>query len=301
MDERPPRRRIPSARVRLLAATRWVDRGFRAFERLREEAVLGLVGDELLQSYCEHIYGVRDKYRADRTPQGELLEWEAELIARFVPPAPARVLVGGAGGGREALALAAAGHEVVAFDPAEPLAWSMGHVAGERGLPLTAYVGRYQDLWSPRGAAERVPALPLATALGRFDAFLLGWGSLSHVLGVAERRRLFEVGHALLRRDGCLITSFGHDEVPSATGAGLRARLRAALSARRAAQGRAPRDRFLADIGVLHMFARGEIEALAADAGLEVAYARYTHGFPHAVFVSRPDPATPAETDPPRR
>src|SRR5690606_9978650 len=49
-----------------------------------------------------------------------LFGWELELLA---PPFPARgrILIGGAGGGREAIALIERGYQVVAFDQAAEL------------------------------------------------------------------------------------------------------------------------------------------------------------------------------------
>ena len=58
---------------------------------------------------------------------------------------PGRLLIGGAGGGREAFALAARGYEVVAFEPSAALARSMVQHA-PAGISVEALIGRYEDL-----------------------------------------------------------------------------------------------------------------------------------------------------------
>ena len=53
---------------------------------------------------------------------------------RYFPPPPAHILVGGAGGGREAFALLERGYRVTAFEPSEALAASMAAAADGRHL-----------------------------------------------------------------------------------------------------------------------------------------------------------------------
>ena len=68
------------------------------------------------------------------------------------PDPPGRVLIGGAGGGREAFALAARGYEVVAFEPSADLARSMVQHP-PAGISVEALIGRYEDLPSLTSAA----------------------------------------------------------------------------------------------------------------------------------------------------
>ena len=58
------------------------------------------------------IYGCKDTCGDDK-----LFDWEREWLAADLPPPPAKILLGGAGSGREVLSLSAQGYEILAFDP----------------------------------------------------------------------------------------------------------------------------------------------------------------------------------------
>jgi hypothetical protein len=197
MDGQPPVPR-PSFWSRWLArsvhATLLVDRTYVALDRLRSKFVLAVAPDSFFDEYNNLAYGRRAGYRPDdRGARQGLFDWEREAIARTFPPAPARVLVGGAGGGREALALARMGYRVVAFDPARPLVEAMA-AAHVDGPAVEALAGRYEDL--PHLATVGSPPRPVDLgARPAFDAAVAGWGSLSH-LRSDERRT------ATLRRLG---------------------------------------------------------------------------------------------------
>lgn len=107
-----------------------------------------------------------------------LAPWEEEWLAADLPPAPARVLVGGAEDGRDAIALVASGYSVGAFDPGS------GAVdACRRALPAGSSVARatYQDL--SRAVLDHEPPAEIgAIATREWDAVLLGWTSVMHVL-----------------------------------------------------------------------------------------------------------------------
>src|SRR5512142_2340602 len=107
----------PRFGARLIRATLLVDRIYLLFDRVRGHIVPRLASDEVVAAYNDLAYGQTQAYRADSSAfRRGLFGWEKEAIARFFPAAPARVLVGGAGGGREVFALAEMGYEVVAFE-----------------------------------------------------------------------------------------------------------------------------------------------------------------------------------------
>jgi len=196
------------------------------------------------------------------------------------------VLVGGAGAGREALGLIRMGYEVVAFDPCEPL------VEAARALPelegTTFLVGAYADLvQAARGTG------PLARAVRtRFDAVILGWGSLSQVL---EEHSRIELLTALRRLapTAPVLSSFllGAPEPAVGRVAGLRDHLRGAMRAVGAPAAARPGLRFLPWAGFIHLFAEGELERLASTAGYTVARFSPTP-YPHALLL--PEATFPA-------
>ena len=92
---------------------------------MRSELVLAMAGDDVLDRYNDLMYSSAGDYDPT-SPEflDFLFPWEESVVERFFPRPPARVLVGAAGAGREAFALARLGYEVVAFEPAPGLARS---------------------------------------------------------------------------------------------------------------------------------------------------------------------------------
>ena len=160
-----------------LAAFDRVDRLAHSVRTRRQGLLEGfasaVLSSEELLSQTTAVYERRGE------PSGALHEWELEWL-KLAPPPPARVLVGGAGYGRECAALAARGYRVVAYEPSAEAAEACADHA-------PCVVGTHEDLTL---AVER-GAGPLAAMIDDepFDVVWLGWGSLSHVLGRADRRR----------------------------------------------------------------------------------------------------------------
>ena len=85
---------------------------------------LGLLDAERLGQLDEHFYhetredvdGERIGYEDDRYTKRGLAGWEQGAVERHFPPG-GRILVTGAGGGREVLALLALGFDAVGYEP----------------------------------------------------------------------------------------------------------------------------------------------------------------------------------------
>lgn len=133
------------------------------------EALWGFLGGALSADEKSRLgvalYDAGDEYRSE--PR---FAWEDAWLDRRLPRAPARVLVGAAGAGREARALLDRGLDVVALEPSAALA----ALCRER-TKARVIEARYEDI---------------LLAGERFEAVLLGLGSLSHVLDPGARRRL---------------------------------------------------------------------------------------------------------------
>jgi hypothetical protein len=247
----------------LIRATIVVDKAYAAFDRLRSRVVPRLAPSTVLDAYNNLAYGATAAYRADSvTFRRGLFRWEEQAIARFFPPVPARILVGGAGGGREAFALAERGYGVAAFEPAEQLANSLA--AGIReGMRLTVFRGRYEDLPalepladSGRGT-DAARATPGLQAGGAFDAGILGWSSFSHIRGEERRSRA-------LRQFGELVTGPILVSAFPATGAAPGTKRR--------------RPAFAIHVGVYQPMSGDELEAAVRAAGFEVLHLDATEG-----------------------
>ena len=240
--------------ARAVLATRIVDRGYFFFDRLRSRIVLACAADIFYDIFNDLMYARNDIWRAGTEAfRSSLFPFEERAISRYFPSPPGTVLVGAAGGGREALALARRGYRVVAFEPARPLAASLADASGE--LPIESLVGRYEDLPFVTSLSHPPVTIDLRCHLP-FAAAVLGWGSISHIRSdehcIATLRQ-FEC----LTRGPILISYF-----PGFSG---------------------PNRRFTANAGYYRQFKSAEICAFAKDAGLEVVHLD-DEGMPHAVL-----------------
>ena len=256
--------------ARLILATRWIDAAHSAFDKARSRAVVRMASDQVLMEFNALAYQKDSTY----VPGAEqfrhhLFAWESATLRAHFPVAPARLLVGGAGGGREAFALAERGYDIVAFEPAAELAAGMADKASTSSVRV--FRGRYEtlpDLDPARsGAAEGN-----LRALAPFDGAVMGWGSFSHLMSEESRIRALESMAAVV--DGPIMVSF--------------------LAFRRSGEtaGRLNRrnDVFSAFIGYYHVSSPAELRRLAGAAGLEICYLETDEAessWPHAVLRRR--------------
>jgi hypothetical protein len=178
----------PSRRHRLLAralrVTTLIDRAYKRFDRLRARAALSFGSDAFHAAYHDAAYGGDAAYRADSsTFRTALFDWEERAIDRTFPKAPATILIGAAGGGREALALARRGYHVVAFEPNRRLVASLVQTIGA-DTKIEVLCGRYEDL--PVLSTPEDASIDLRVKT-RFDAAIFGWASFSHLSSDAAR------------------------------------------------------------------------------------------------------------------
>lgn len=156
----------------------------------RDEIVLGLVPREDRGDIGAALYA----RNADYGPGGRhhrhgLFEWEQRLLAHPSWPRRGRVLIAGAGGGREARVLVDRGYEVTAFDPCDAYAAALEEMLG----PDRGHRASHADL--VEAASRRGPLASLARE--RFDGVIYGWASISHLPSAAERDALVRATAAL--------------------------------------------------------------------------------------------------------
>lgn len=276
-----PRARTPRALdralARLIKGSLIVDRSAVAFDRLRSRLVCSLAPERVLDAYNALAYGSSPSYRPGHTAfRAEWFPWERRAVDGYFPAPPARVLVGGSGGGREALQLAARGHDVIAFDPVRSLIDAMPRTGGGPGQ-VAAYVGSYETLpflTSPEG--ERTSLEHLRP----FGAAICGWASVAHVRSDATRIAALRAMAVLV--DGPILASvYAPTWLPSANG-GLGGRLSRWLYGDGAM--------FMPGIGRVQTFDETALRDLIARAGLEVLFldtSSAIDNWPHAV-VRRP-------------
>jgi hypothetical protein len=113
-----------------------------------------------------------------------LFQWELQLFHNPYFPRAGTVLVPAAGGGRELSWFIEQGFSVEGFDPAPSLvsSWNLTHP--DHSMFIASYADLLQMFEAKAG--------PLASLSERsFDAIVLGWGSLSHLIEEKDRRQLF--------------------------------------------------------------------------------------------------------------
>ena len=210
-----------------------------------------------------------------------LLDWERDVLQMDAFPKSGRILVGGAGAGRELFGLRDAGYETFGFEPCEPL-WRTG--IGEIGTApgMTLALGSYDDFVAAvRGAPSPLRAL---VASGPFDAIVLGVGSLSHVTDADDRLNVLLASRRLAPNAPVLLSFLRRVPEPhAARRESLRRVLRRVLGKVGSA---APHEgeSFTYSQGFTYAFTRAEVEALANAAGYAMAHFAFTP-YAHALLV----------------
>jgi len=264
--------RLESVGQRLLSAQAAVMEGFLLSAlTVEEQSVLTVRAYEL--------------HPGSLAPDAGLFDWEKEWFARDLPAPPARLFVGAAGAGREIAVLRRQGYEADALEPSPGLAARCAAVAA----PGRTVVATYADLC--RAILDDGDG-PAAVFAGRtYDAVILGWGSLTHVLIEDERRRVLAAA-TRLAPTGPVLASFydavqvDERSVPDRRAARLGRGAGRLVGRRRRVPAAPPDIRFFGHVGFCHAYTRDELDGLAAAVGRTVVSSEGKYG--HATFVAPP-------------
>jgi hypothetical protein len=273
----------PPLWVRTVVAVEGMAARGAAFTRaMRDELLWAWTRPEDRQALTLATYGREDRY-VKGAPFFErgFFPWEAAVLARLALPRGARVLVGGAGGGRELRALGREGFLVTAFEPCAPLAEAASSLARDTS-GAHVYRGSYDDL--PAAVRGEGPLGPLLGG-GPYALVLLGWRSLSHVLESPARAALF-AALAHIAPTAPVVASFMPAAPTPAAGARTRA-LRRAFAAIGAPGRRPPRGEFFSNAGFAIALDRGDLERESSPA-YELAHYDDAQGEGVAMFQPRP-------------
>lgn len=252
------------------------------FLRLREASTSLAAGffSSLLTTEEQNAASVRLYETAFRNQTcRELRDWERAWFKSRLPPAPARVLVGAAGLGPEVSHLVALGYTVDAFDPSPSAAAACTEIGA--GIALVCC---YQDL-----AAAVLDGGKIATEIAkqRYDAIILGLGSLSHLLDSEDRQRLL-LSCDRICREGPILASFVDAIQYSSFGRGRGLGTRFGLAGKRLRRNGEHSDPkrvvFGSGFGFLFGFTREDIESLARSIDRRVIW-EVKHSDPHVTLV----------------
>lgn len=175
--------------TRLLRLYARLDRGVDRGQQIAKTVVGQLLARALKDGELDELTAALYEEAGPVNERG-LFDWEAEWFAQSLPGPPASVLLGGAGYGREAVALQNRGYRIFAFDPQE----SAVRTCAERLDSIErVWCAGYEDL--PTGLEGKGPLGSLHAK--RFDAVVFGWGSFGHLRHASSRKQAIECAHAL--------------------------------------------------------------------------------------------------------
>lgn len=271
----------------LLAADRLAIRAQTIREGLRDELLLAWIDPADRASLTAALYASQPTYLpgGHRFRSG-LFTWERRALESPLFPRSGRVLLGASGAGRELVALLERGFDVVAFDPCAAFV-----DAARRVAPAAEVIhASYDDLVA---AAEGRGGPLAATITASFDAVLLGWGSLSHVLPFERRVALLRALRTVAPRAPVLLSfALAPDSSASPVSKGrVRDALRRLFAAMGAPGTSEAGDHFFPDTGFFALLAPDELTKLAREAGYDVSLFDEAP-YPHALLA--PLDAAPA-------
>jgi len=272
----------PEFAARLVYSTivgdRFLRNALKTYKQVRAALVLGFLSDSAIQrlgilGYAEtKSYGLREDLSWP-----ELNDWEVSFLDRYLSAPPGRVLVGGAGAGREPYHLAKMGYDIVAFDP-NPTFVEMMRRDIPAGLPVRSYQASYEDLPLLAPATSQEQAADLTT-MPPFDAAILGHSSFSHILDDANLLRTLKLLACVVT--GPILISFtSRDSVADTPNSRLDRWLR-----RLPGRNQDPTIGFRLEIGAYRQFIAQEMIELCTSAGLYIIELRVKKHFSHSSYV----------------
>lgn len=262
---------------RLLGATRVLDTLWKAIDVAREELALALCDELMRAKITTQLYRGKLRYhQGSAHNMSGLFRFESAALQGFFPAAPARLLVGGCGGGREVFALIASGYQVVAaYDPAPELV--AGLAANLQVVPSGP------ELWV--GGHEAFPG-PVAFR-GGVDGVIIGWGSYTHLLG-RERRIHFLKKVLAACPAGPVLLSFFVRSIPEEKRRVIFRRAVRTLFRKVTVLGHESvedGDCYEPQTGFSHRFVPAEVADEAHEAGYRVVHYQDEDCYPHAVLL----------------
>jgi len=246
-------------------------------------AVLGRALTSAEQS--ELSIAVYDALARTGADLGQPHPWEPAWWKTHLPPAPARVLVGACGDGREMVALRQMGYQVDGFEPARRPVRACRERLGHGSTVATAtYADFVAAVTSGRPNSDDIAAI----AERQYDAFVFGWGSLGHVLVGDERTALVAAADASCP-NGPLLATFWLGVSLHALGRSgqLGQRVGDRIARLRGLHDADDRVSFGSWFGFNRVFTNEEIEALGAAVGRETRWGDATQ-YPHVAWVKAP-------------
>jgi hypothetical protein len=266
----------PSSRTFRLRCFERADHCFSVFVKfvtaLHEGVWLGSLSADELNAITASHFAASQFYKSTEHNLSGFLPWETPLLERYFPKG-SRILVAGAGAGREIFALRKNGYEAEGFECSVPL------------------IRAGQEIFN--GLGERCPIIHCApdtvpSGPPTYNALIVGWGSYTHIPTRARRVSFLQALRQRSTPGSPLLVSFFTRNAHSASNSIVH---RTATAARFLLRGR----RQAIEAGdrlewsrYVHRFTRQELEAELEDAGFSIEYyGQSTDSSAHAVALTK--------------
>lgn len=239
----------------------------RYLTKCKDELVLALVPPSKRINFTSSLYMKR--YGPSSVNNG-LFSWEENMINSFFPKPPSKVLVGGAGAGRELKVLSNRGYFISAFEPLCKSASLAKQVVPKKQL-LSFSISGYEDLISGR--------LKEVEDFAPYDAVILGWSSFTHILDKEVQRLTLEKVRKLCPQGPILLSWL------RALYIGPKTKLFRKLLSCLGFKKYSDTDFYSADFAFHHRFTSSEIHELASLSGNKILFYEDEKSSPHAVLL----------------
>jgi hypothetical protein len=153
---------------------------------------LGILRRDTFHAIDQLFYDQSAKYSQDAYNRQGLWKWEQEIISRYFAGCR-RLLVGGAGGGREVLALSKLGYEVDGFECHPGLAQFANDLLQREGFGARVH----------RAERDQCPQLG-----EEYDGLVVGWGAYMLIAGRQRRIAFLKAMRAQAREGAPILVSF---------------------------------------------------------------------------------------------
>lgn len=256
----------------------------RASAIIRDEMLWAWTLPESRERANRAIFGhARTYYPGGSTFERGLFDWERAAITSPPFPPSGRILLGGAGAGRELAGLCKMGYKVLAFEPSAALAEAAVAVAAP--YPESKVIcASYRDLVLAveKGSGPLVPHV----CHGEFDGVILGWTSICYVWR-PEREALLKALRTIAPRAPVLLSYWLTSDQSEGRLGKVRGWIRRLLRITGARTLAEPGDAFFPWTGFLQRLTPEELQSLADWTGYQPAYMR-SQPEPHAIFIPCP-------------
>jgi hypothetical protein len=186
----------PAKRQFSIKLFRWtglaLHRIYRAANLAHEAFWLGWFTPDDLCAATGDFYSFAPSYRKPEQVFHGFYGWERDVVERYFRPG-SRVLVAGAGAGREMVALAEAGFVPEGFDCCVEMVEAGKELLRSRNVPARVVLAE----------PSRVPH-----GLGIYDGLVVGWGAYHHIVGKSQRVRFLKEMRSCARAGAPILLSF---------------------------------------------------------------------------------------------